>query len=467
MTFPMVPTRVKVAIIPAVVALFILVRLLFYYRGIYIPPKVTPPGPEVAMPTVVVQGVSQEIGKGEGHLVIDFAHDNNFGVHEIGMLLSRIIAKGASYEFSQKDDNLEEKLRYADSLAVILPQKAFSPSEKDMIERFVQKGGKLMLINEPTRVCDCPSLAGRFGVIFDEPGYLYDLHENAGNFTYIFLTEFVPNELTKNIHKLVFYNAGSISSPPDKGVAFASKGTLSSVPKSREKYTPVVLSGDSKVLALHDFTFLTEPYNTSFDNAQFISNIADFLTKRERRFTLSDFPYFFAPTLDVVNMDTATLDSGVRLKILLTGKKRQVELRDEERKGKDTIFVGFFDESRKVADYLRNGGISIDGKLKIRDVGEFDTDGAALLHLVYDGSRRVLIVLSDTKRNLQEAISLLENAEIKEFLIKDDTAFFQTREALGRPKVTPTPRATPTPEASPTVTPTTTPRPGATPSAIP
>ena len=56
---------------------------------------------------------------------------------------------------------LDEKLRQADSLAIIVPSEAYIMQEADIVERFVDKGGKLLLIADPTRPHNLNSLAER------------------------------------------------------------------------------------------------------------------------------------------------------------------------------------------------------------------------------------------------------------------------------------------------------------------
>ena len=46
---------------------------------------------------------------------------------------------------------LAEKLRRADSFAVILPQVAYTETEAALVKQFVQKGGKLLLVSDPAR----------------------------------------------------------------------------------------------------------------------------------------------------------------------------------------------------------------------------------------------------------------------------------------------------------------------------
>lgn len=47
--------------------------------------------------------------------------------------------------------------------------------------------------------------------------------------------------------------------------------------ESRKRLSPIALAQESKVLAVYDLTFMTEPYNGTLDNNQLIANIAEWL----------------------------------------------------------------------------------------------------------------------------------------------------------------------------------------------
>ena len=136
-------------------------------------------------------------------------------------------------------------------------------------------GGKLLLIADPTKQSKINSISLECGVIF-EPDYLYNLKENEINYRNIFVTEFKENEITKGLEKIALYVAGSISSA-DGGIAFVDQNTFSSMIESRKRLSPIALVQEGKVLAVHDLTFMTEPYNGTLDNNQLIANIADWL----------------------------------------------------------------------------------------------------------------------------------------------------------------------------------------------
>jgi len=47
--------------------------------------------------------------------------------------------------------------------------------------------------------------------------------------------------------------------------------------ETRKGLSPIALAQESKVPAVYDLTFITEPYNGILDNNQLISNIANWM----------------------------------------------------------------------------------------------------------------------------------------------------------------------------------------------
>ena len=122
---------------------------------------------------------------------------------------------------------LEEKLRGADSLLVIMPGRPYSEGEAALVENFVRKGGKLVLISDPSRRQQINTLAERFGLDF-QPDYLYNLVDNDQNFRHIFVRDFQPDELTAGLEAIALHTAGSIRSS-GTGLAFGDANTRSSL----------------------------------------------------------------------------------------------------------------------------------------------------------------------------------------------------------------------------------------------
>jgi hypothetical protein len=132
--------------------------------------------------------------------VVDGTHGNLFQVNEISVLLSPVADRGYDVEFmgrtaqsfagvsdffilgaTERLHLLRAKLRQADSFVVILPLAPYTNAEVDVVQDFVGKGGKLLLIADPTRSQDISSLAEVFGIAF-EADYLYNTTEYDLNF---------------------------------------------------------------------------------------------------------------------------------------------------------------------------------------------------------------------------------------------------------------------------------------------
>jgi len=313
------PIIKRVAIVIIGVLIVLVGRGAFYYSGFYSPPPSEMPSYErIVFPAAPSTEFSDVYEEGEGTILIDLAHDNAFDKDELNVLILRLISRGLTIEFFGVEEDLKEKLlgeeevekngneeqeleeellgeeetgedkekpldeeeeeeleEGAVGFIVVCPQLEFSEEERETIEEFVANGGKLLLIADPTRRSKMNSLSLQFGLIF-EPDYLYNTKENEINYRNIFVTMFMVNEITKDIEKVALYTAGSVSSA-DSGIAFIDHNTFSSVIETRRGLSPIALSRESKVLAIYDLTFMTEPYNGILDNNQLIANIADWL----------------------------------------------------------------------------------------------------------------------------------------------------------------------------------------------
>lgn len=288
----------RVAIVIIGIAIVFLGRWFYYYSGFYTPPPTELPSYEyIAIPEAPSTEFSDVYEEGEGIILIDLAHDNAFDKSELSVLILRLISRGLTIEFFGVEDDLEEKLigeereeedleedeenkkeeelLVADAFIIVCPQEEFSTEEGATINEFVNNGGKLLLITDPSRRGEMNSLSLNFGLIFEDD-YLYNIKENEINYRNIFVTQFKENEITKGIEKIALYTAGSVSSA-DGGIAFVDHNTFSSLIETRRELSPLALVREYRVLAIHDLTFMTEPYNGILDNNQLIANIADWL----------------------------------------------------------------------------------------------------------------------------------------------------------------------------------------------
>ena len=418
----------------------------FFYQGSYDPPpRVDIPFEQITSPRVptgaFVDSPAAQVRR--GLLLVDALHGNAFGENEIITLSSRVANRGYDVEliggapgfFAASDYNsapdfldassglhrLEEKLRRADSFLVILPQAAYSEAEAALVERFVRKGGKLLLVSDPTRPQQINTLAARFGLDF-QPDYLYNVVDYDLNFRNIFVRDFQPHELTTGLDAITLYTAGSIrSSGP--GLAFTDANTRSSVVETAEDLYPIAWGDSRNVLAIADFTFMVPPQNSLLDNDRLVSNIADYLTSSEREYELADFPHFYEVgsenSIDILLGQPSLWNIGIEMKNGLSVYQVSSQIRGVEDLSRDTVFLGLYEDALQMSRYLQAAGVRIDDTLGTPFAMDLDPEGTAVTVLDQNQDRHVLVVLADTPETLAGAVTRLLVGEFRGDLVTD------------------------------------------------
>lgn len=263
----------KIQFVALVITVVFLAQLLFFYRGVYLPSPVESPDFLGINVNLSRPGeINDSFTSGSGTVLIDSSHGNNFNAGDLNLLLSRVIARGYRVEYLKDGSNLKKNLSSATSFVVLSPASPFSAADAKSIKEFIGGGGRLLMLSEPIKESEINSLAAEFGILFWND-YLYNLKENEGNFRYIYLTEFAESNITKGLRRIVFYTSGSVFG---NGIIFTDSDTYSSSRGEKGRYAAAAMAEDSKVLAIGDVTFLSEPYNV-LDNNRLIYNIADFL----------------------------------------------------------------------------------------------------------------------------------------------------------------------------------------------
>lgn len=417
------------ALLPAFAVIAFGIAFFLFYRGGYDPPpQVEIPYEQLTAPHLspgaFVDSPVAQVKR--GLLLVDAMHGNAFTESELFALNSRVANRGYDVEFvggfvpSEESDRLrllEEKLRRADSLLVILPQLAYSEAEAALVERFVRKGGKLLLVSDPTRPHQINTLAASFGLDF-RPDYLYDVAEYDLNFKNIIVREFQPDELTVGLDAITLYTAGSIrSSGP--GLAFVGANARSSVVETSERLYPIA-GGDSRnVLAVADFTFLVPPQNSLLDNDRLISNIAGYLTTSEREYDLADFPHFYEDGADILLGRQSLWDIGIQMKNGLSAYQISSEIREVEDLSRDTVFLGLYEDALPMSRYLQAAGVRIGDTLGTPFAPDLDPEGTSVTVLDQNQDRHVLMVLADSPRTLAGALNRLLVGEFRGDLVTD------------------------------------------------
>ena len=248
----------KYLLFPLLVALAVFLAAFFYFnRGNgYAPPAEAEFPYEALMQKTSITGPSGFVDQPpasvrRGIVAVDSAHRNRFQKVELTTLLSRVTNRGYSVEFLSEFEPLdqffggsllEEGLPRADSLVIIGPRDPYTRSEVAAVQRFVEQGGRVLLIADPTRSHDINSIAAPLGLEF-QPDYLFNQEEYDLNFQHIILREFQPDPVTVGLNEVVLYTAGSIKTSGG-GLVFPSDSTRSSLLADLGGTAPIATGND-------------------------------------------------------------------------------------------------------------------------------------------------------------------------------------------------------------------------------
>jgi ClpP class serine protease len=228
-------------------------------------------------------------GNGENIVLVDVSHGNKISWWELDILIEELVKRNITVRFVSQWNELNSTLNNASALIVASPTKLYNINESKRIENFVHNGGMLLLFFDPayeyidiqTLLEPINSLSTQFGLTFAK-GYLYNENEYYGIYRNIYVKNFAKCSLTQNLTSLIFFTATHIYSL-NKGIAWTSKETYSSIAERADNYTVIALVKENgTVVAFGDLTFLREPYCYLEDNYKLIQNLASIIAKAKR-----------------------------------------------------------------------------------------------------------------------------------------------------------------------------------------
>lgn len=364
------------------------VRFGRYYRpgdtGRVTPPAYDPAQVVEVVPTPPAASFVDEPDVVNEVVLLDQAHNNLFELKDITYLNGRLAARGVKVEPFTGGD-LVSALRGVNAFIVIVPLAEFTPDEIQAVSDFVARGGRLLLIGDPTRFnltvdetsldfsvlleddqIPLNSLGKRFDITF-KGDYLYNTRENEGNFRNIILkeTSMAESSLTEGVKQLAFYGAHSLDlGPSSEPLLAGDDNTWSSATDRPGGLTLAATSQDGRVLALGDIHFLGEPYYTVYDNGRFIAHIADFLAEPGREFILNDFPYFFSDAVNLVYTGQPDLGAEAFADVIPMQKAFQrigktLRLSGAADRETDTFYLGLYNQADDVTDILTGHNITL------------------------------------------------------------------------------------------------------------
>lgn len=476
------------------------VRLFQYYDPLAEAPATPPaytgagigavPTPEAGNGADTVQtgaATQRDAGAARGVVVLDQAHGNQFTREELATLDGLLAARGLRVQ-PLAEGELTEALRAATALVVVAPVNGYSPAEAQAVSDLVARGGRVLLVGDPTRynieideadifaapiiaTAQVPlnDLANAFDITF-RGDYLYNTVENEGNFRNILVggDGLGDSALTERLERLALYSSHSLQLGPSAAALLsADDNTWSSATDRPGGLVLAALSPAAsdagQLLAIGDVHFLTEPYSTVYDNGAFVARVADFLAGgRGSTDTLAGFPYFFHSPIDLVYSDDPELgpdafDDIIALQAAFRGAGLALALADEADDDHDALYVGLYNTAADVAELLDAAGVSLairpaiarpaitaatdpdatptpshGTRLVESPLGDVEMAGTALLLLADDGARRQLVVLAASNDGLESALERLrgaasaEGVNLTDCLIQDNLALCPT-----------------------------------------
>jgi hypothetical protein len=440
-------TRNRILIAAALLSIPILLRFVFFYQLPYSNLNVQKPDfahnivPEPPTPSSKVNAV---VGVTSGKVaLIDASHSNLFDPSEIEPLVTAISTRGANVEFDTGSKSLESKLKYASAYIVFAPSTAFNGDDLRVIQQFVASGGRLLVFADPTRALTTFDLLGNPSSIpdvnYSNPliapfgltlvnDYLYNLEDNEGNFRNVKFTDFADNPLTKDLKMVVFYGVHSIHAENGTALAIGSKKTFSSLTDHGGGLSPIAISTNKQVLAVGDFSFITNPYNQVADNALLLSHIVDFALDGERKPALVNFPYLFKHPVSLIATGKLQLTSDSlgpisNLQKSLKAVNIPVNIRSKALSGDDLIVLGIFETSDDLAPYVKPFNIDLENikdAIEIPGVGKISSSGNGILLFNHGPKSSTLTLLAPTAKDLPGLITLVASGDLSSCVLQDN-----------------------------------------------
>jgi hypothetical protein len=234
---------------------------------------------------IVSSPLISNIFDGENEVVVDLSHDNTITSWEMNILRVELMKSNTRLRFIFDRDELESSLQSTSTLIVASPTLSYTEDEIEEIKNLVSRGGLLLLFYDPAFEYSgynmfepINSLSTSFGIAYGS-GYLYNQQEHYGIYRNIYVRNFYPNNLTKNLDAIVLFTSCHIYST-NKAVAWTSNNTYSSVAERAGEYTVIAMVEDEgTIIAFGDLTFLREPNCYVESNYELILNIVSVIVE--------------------------------------------------------------------------------------------------------------------------------------------------------------------------------------------
>ena len=232
---------------------------------------------------------------GGQRILIDAAHSNQEVRERTQVLVDALTARGHDVRLygssAASSASLEGALRGADAFVVVAPTTEYSPQENRSVDRFTDRGGRLLLLGEPTKVrvglvattttrTQLSPLTTEYNASLDE-AYLFDQETNTTNFRTIFGRPTGDGALTAGVDRVALYEASPLTvADGTRAVLRTPDSTRLSSTRRAAAYTVAARSGNVTIIG--DASFMTPANYRTYDNEVFVGNLAEFLLGGER-----------------------------------------------------------------------------------------------------------------------------------------------------------------------------------------
>jgi len=372
-----------------------------------------------------------------GVVLVDLAHGNRMSPKEFKPLLAGLTDAGWQIELLERTDGFDQSLTRADAFIVIDPSLDYSTAEINRVDAFVDRGGRLLLIGEPTTTVasglsvqiqenKLTGLSSQFGFEFGE-AYLFNMERNDGNHQNVFAEPVSDHQLTSGLSRTAFYAATQLNIREGQPVLMATEGTRSSRTDDTGSYPMAAVNGN--VLAIADGTFLRRGNFNVVDNDRLVRNVVRFLVAGENRRSLDAYPTFVSEDPSILFTDPALTDAAQLLSadIRTRGDEPELRIRGDavSPNGTDVLITTF--------GYLeRHGpletGISISGdRLQVAGYTSHST-GILVIRAPRNGFD--LVIAADTPNRAQQAVEMLVEDSIENHLMSPRTAIVRSTDTV-------------------------------------
>ncbi len=455
--------RRTLSLIAAALLLPVILRFAWFFPGFFLAGSVaTPDYAKLEMPRAPISTAAAAATPqaSAGTVLLDSDHSNRFTLDEIQPFADALTQRGAHLVLNTDTDQLATQLKSASSYVVISPSEAFSPSDIGLIESFVARGGRLVVVTDATRgVVEYDYMGYAVGTASDvdfvlpllapyglsvNADYLYDLGSNEGNFRNVYLKAAPGSDLVAGIGTVAFYGAHSVTTQGGSALLLGSQGTLSSTTDalpdeaSQDGWAAAAISKDGSVLALGDFSFLMSPYDLVADNQLLIARVADFMLK-PREPSLSDFPYVFhGPVVNLLvtsefQMSAEMTDAVGELQSTLADSGYELTTALQAPAQGDLIVLGTYNmvelgsmtSSAILQDYVRPFGLHTDifgAFFTLPPLAKVGTAGNGALLFRSAPGGNTLVLLAASAEDMKSLLSEISDGDLAGCLTQGNVA---------------------------------------------